>query len=42
VVLQDDHLTYHRVEYDFNKTVEKIYKIPELDDFLGDRIKQGH
>ena len=42
VVLQDDHLTYHRVEYDIDTTVEKIYKIPELDDFLGDRIKQGH
>ena len=41
VVLQDDHLTYHRVDYDIDTTVEKIYKIPELDDFLGDRIKQG-
>ena len=30
-----------RVEYDANVTADKIYNIPDLDDFLGDRIKQG-
>jgi predicted phosphodiesterase len=41
-VIQEDHqLTYRRIEYDFNVTANKIYSIPELDDFLGDRIKQG-
>ena len=34
-------LTYRRVEYDFEKTAEKIYAIPELDNFLGDRLRDG-
>jgi hypothetical protein len=29
------------VDYDPGVTANKIYNIPELDDFLGDRIKQG-
>ncbi len=41
-VIQEDHqLTFRRVDYDFGITANKIYGIPELDDFLGDRIKQG-
>ena len=41
-VIQEPHqLTFRRVEYDPNVTANKIYNIPELDDFLGDRIKQG-
>ena len=41
-VIQEDHqLTFRRVEYDPNVTANKIYNIPELDDFFGDRIKQG-
>lgn len=34
-------VTFHRVEYDFEKTAEKIYAIPELDNFLGDRLRDG-
>lgn len=34
-------LTFVRVEYDFEKTAEKIYAIPELDNFLGDRLRDG-
>ena len=30
-----------RVEYDYEKTIEKIYAIPELDNFLGDRLRDG-
>lgn len=45
VVLDDDpdnrSVTFHRVEYDRGKTADKIYGIPDLDNFLGDRIKQG-
>lgn len=46
VVLDDDNpttttVTFHRVEYDRGKTADKIYNIPDLDNFLGDRIKQG-
>ena len=41
-VIQEPHqLTFRRVEYDPNVTANKIYNIPDLDDFLGDRIKQG-
>ncbi len=32
---------FRRVEYDFEKTAEKIYAIPELDNFLGDRLRDG-
>ena len=41
VVLEDDELTYHRVEYDCEVTANKIYQTPDLDNFLGDRIKDG-
>lgn len=41
VIQEDDQLTFRRVDYDFGVTADKIYNIPELDDFLGDRIKQG-
>ena len=41
-VIQEPHqLTFRRCEYDPGVTANKIYNIPELDDFLGDRIKQG-
>jgi predicted phosphodiesterase len=32
---------YHRVEYDFGITRNKIYSIPELDNMLGDRLSRG-
>ena len=41
VVLDDRKVTYRRVAYDFEKTVAKIYAIPELDNFLGDRLRDG-
>ncbi len=41
VVLDENIVHFKRVDYDFNKTAEKIYNIPELDNFLGDRIKEG-
>jgi predicted phosphodiesterase len=41
-VIQEPHqLAFRRVEYDPTVTANKIYSIPDLDDFLGDRIKQG-
>lgn len=43
-VLYDSDLNrieYRRVCYDVEKTCQKIHGIPDLDDFLGDRIKQG-
>jgi diadenosine tetraphosphatase ApaH/serine/threonine PP2A family protein phosphatase len=32
---------FQRVEYDLETTVEKIYAIPDLDNFLGDRLRDG-
>ena len=41
VVLEDDLLTFRRVDYDVEKTIRKIYETPELDNFLGDRLREG-
>ncbi len=41
VIQEDDRITFHRIDYDVNVTANKIYSIPDLDNFLGDRIKQG-
>jgi diadenosine tetraphosphatase ApaH/serine/threonine PP2A family protein phosphatase len=41
VVLEDDLLMFRRVEYDVEKTIKKIYDTPELDNFLGDRLRDG-
>lgn len=41
VILDGNHLSFQRVEYDFEKTAAKIYEIPELDNFLGDRLRDG-
>ena len=41
VVLTDEKIAFRRVDYDIEKTVEKIYNIPELDNMLGDRLREG-
>jgi diadenosine tetraphosphatase ApaH/serine/threonine PP2A family protein phosphatase len=41
IVQEDRRITFHRVDYDRDITANKIYDIPDLDNFLGDRIKQG-
>ncbi|MCE5267000.1 MAG: metallophosphoesterase [Planctomycetaceae bacterium] len=41
VVVDDDVVRFRRVEYPFDKTLSKIYDIPELDNFLGDRLRDG-
>ncbi len=41
VVLEDGLITFRRLEYPVNRTVEKIYNIPDLDNFLGDRLREG-
>jgi diadenosine tetraphosphatase ApaH/serine/threonine PP2A family protein phosphatase len=41
VVLEDDLVRFRRVEYPLEETIRKIYEIPELDDFLGDRLRDG-
>lgn len=44
VILNDNSsqsVTFRRVPYEFEKTIAKIYAIPELDNFLGDRLRDG-
>ena len=46
VVLESDGngagtVRFQRVPYDFETTAQKIYAIPELDNFLGDRLRDG-
>lgn len=41
VILDESTVEFHRVEYDVSITSQKIYDIPELDNFLGDRLKEG-
>jgi predicted phosphodiesterase len=43
VVVDTDAMTveFRRVEYDFEKTIQKIYDIDDLDNGLGDRLRIG-
>ena len=41
VILEDDRLEFRRVSYAIERTIEKIYAVPELDNFLGDRLRDG-
>jgi diadenosine tetraphosphatase ApaH/serine/threonine PP2A family protein phosphatase len=41
ITLADETITFRRVEYDVEKTVKKIYDIPDLENFLGDRLREG-
>lgn len=41
VILDDDIVQFRRVKYDIDTTARKIYAIPDLDDFLGDRLGEG-
>ena len=41
VVFDGEKVCYRRVEYDYNRTREKMLRIPELDSRLGDRLEEG-
>jgi predicted phosphodiesterase len=41
VVLEDETITFRRVTYDVERTIKQIYDTPELDNFLGDRLREG-
>jgi diadenosine tetraphosphatase ApaH/serine/threonine PP2A family protein phosphatase len=41
VVLDGDLVQFRRVEYPFERTIAKIYAVPDLDNFLGDRLRDG-
>ncbi len=34
-------MTFRRLAYDHETTIQKIYAISELEPFLGDRLRQG-
>src|SRR5437899_1167659 len=36
-----DTIRYRRVEYEIDTTVQKIYAVPDLENFLGDRLRDG-
>ena len=41
VILEDNVVEFRRVAYAFEETIRKIHAIPELDNFLGDRLAEG-
>ncbi len=41
VVLEDDVVRFRRVEYPWDRTISKIHEVQELDNFLGDRLRDG-
>ena len=41
VILEDNHITFRRIKYDVEVTIKKVYAIPELDNFIGDRLRDG-
>jgi predicted phosphodiesterase len=41
ILLDGDTIRYRRVEYDKDTTIQKIYAIPDLENFLGDRLRDG-
>lgn len=41
VILDGNTVKFQRVEYNFETTAQKIYDIPDLDNFLGDRLRDG-
>lgn len=41
VVLDESTVTFKRIPYDLEKTISKIYTITDLDNFLGDRLRDG-
>lgn len=41
VTFDGDTIVWRRVQYDVEKTCSKIYEVPELDDFLADRLREG-
>lgn len=41
VILDGQRVEFRRVEYPVEETIQKIYAISELDNFLGDRLREG-
>jgi len=41
VLFDGETIRFRRVQYDVDATVKKIYAIPDLENFLGDRLRDG-
>jgi predicted phosphodiesterase len=41
IMLDGDTIRYRRIEYDIDSTIQKIYNVPDLENFLGDRLRDG-
>jgi diadenosine tetraphosphatase ApaH/serine/threonine PP2A family protein phosphatase len=41
VLFDGARIWFRRVEYDVERTIQKIHAVPELDDFHGDRLRDG-
>ena len=41
VIQEGDKVSFRRVAYPFATTIEKIFNTPELDNFLGNRLREG-
>jgi predicted phosphodiesterase len=41
ITVEGDIIVYRRVEYDIDKTIEKIYAVKELPSYLGERLREG-
>jgi len=41
VIVEPDVVRFVRVEYDVDAVMEKVFAIPELDDYSGNRLKEG-
>ena len=41
VLFDGERIHFQRAEYDVRTTIRKIYAIPELENFLGDRLRDG-
>jgi predicted phosphodiesterase len=41
ITFDGDTVVWRRVEYNIEVTCKRIYEIPELDDFLADRLREG-
>lgn len=41
VTFDGESVVFRRIPYDIERTVQKIHAIPELDRFLGDRLREG-
>ena len=41
VIVDNDKVSYHRIEYDFEKTIVLVEKNPRLHPVLGERLRKG-